>query len=393
MDRKRSPETEILTRGSRLKGRRDTPEVPPIFMSTAFNVDDLEDLMSVYQEKGYAYIRTRNPNRNALAELITYLENGEDSLIFSAGMAAISTTIFSHVEQGDHILSSHALYGETFELFNLIMPRYGVEVTYANFNDLDEVEKKIQPNTKILYTETVSNPMIVVVDLEAIADIADRAGALMVVDNTFTTPLVVRPLEWGAHVSINSLTKFINGHSDVAAGSITASSPDIIKKIYEMQLLLGSPLDPFSSWLIMRGARTMDLRMKKQLENADKLAQALERNPYVRKVNHPSLASHPQHAIAQRLFNGYGAMMSFLMPDNRDKINEFMHKLEIVHYAMTLGGFRTTLSHPVSSSHAALSPEERESMGITTGLMRVSVGAENADELIADFENALQVFA
>ena len=393
MDKKRRFETEILSRGGRLKGRRDAPEIPPIFMTTAFNVEDLDDLMSVYEDKGYAYIRNRNPNRNALAELITYLENGHDSLICSSGMAAISTTILSHVEKGDHILSSDTLYGETFDLFNKILPKYGVTVSYADFTDGDAVRKGVRPNTKIIYTESVSNPMIVVVDLEEIGKISAEANALMVVDNTFTTPLAVRPLEWGAHVSINSLTKFANGHSDVVAGSITASSEAITKRIYQLQLLLGCPLDPFSSWLCQRGVRTMDLRVKKQMENAEKLAAALDANPYVRKVNHPSLPSHPQHSVAKRLFDGYGAMMSFLMPDDRGKVNEFLRRLETVHYAMTLGGYRTTLSHPVSSSHAALPQEERDRMGISMGLMRVSVGTESGDDLIGDFNNALEVFA
>ena len=211
-------------------------------------------------------------------------------------------------------------------------------------------------------------------------------------DNTFTTSLTLKPLELGADVSINSLTKYANGHSDAMAGAITASE-EIIKKAHGLQVLLGTTADPFTCWLVQRGIRTMDLRVQRQMDNASKLASALEANPSVLKVNHPSLASHPQHEVAKRMLkNGYGGMLSLVLPDDRDRINAFLRKLEIAHYAMTLGGYRTTLSHPVTSSHFSIPEEDRLKMGITFGLMRVSVGIENADDLIADFNQALEVF-
>jgi len=214
----------------------------------------------------------------------------------------------------------------------------------------------------------------------------------MVVDNTFTTSVTMKPLSLGADVSINSLTKFANGHSDAVAGSATGSEA-IIQKAYELQVLLGTTVDPFTAWLVQRGIRTMDLRVEKQMANAAKLAQALEANPNVLRVHHPSLASHPQHELAKRILkNGYGGMLSFVMPDDRALINAFMRKLNLAHYAMTLGGYRTTLSHPVLSSHHGVPEEDRKKMGITFGLMRVSVGIENPDDLIADFNQALEVF-
>ncbi len=390
-EEKLHPETEILNRGARIKGRRDYPEIPPIYLATAFNVEDLDDLESLYETKGYTYIRTRNPNRNALAELITYLEAGEDSLMCSSGMAAISTAILTLVSQGDHILSSDNLYGETYDLFNKIMVKYGVTVSYVDFTDPLAVEQGIQPNTRILYAETVSNPLITVVDIEAISKIAHRHDAKLVIDNTFTSAIAIRPLDWGADVVINSLTKFANGHSDVVAGSLTGSR-DFIKDAYSNQVLLGCALDPFSSWLCQRGIRTMDLRVKQAMRNAEILADALDKSPYVLHVNHPSLSNHPQHDLAKRILNGYGAMMSFVMPDDREKINGFIRRLNIVHYAMTLGGYRTTLSHPVSSSHHGVPEEDRLRMGITFGLMRVSVGTEHPEDLVADFQKALEVF-
>lgn len=389
---KLSRDTEILYRGAKIKGRADNPETQPVYLTTAFNVEDLDDLYALYEVKGYAYNRSKNPNRNALAELMTYLENGEDSIIFSSGMGAISTAMLAMLETGDHFISDRTLYGETIELFSNALPQYGIEVSFVDFTDIDAIEQAIKPNTRLFYTETVSNPMITVVDIEAVAEIAHSIDAILVVDNTFTTSLVIKPLEMGADISINSLTKYANGHSDAVAGSLTASKK-IVEKIYGLQVLLGCTLDGFTSWLVQRGIRTMDLRVQKQLDNAEKLAKALDAHPNVFKVYHPSLANHPQHALAKRIFrNGYCGMLSFVMQDDRDKINAFMRKLNTAHYAMTLGGYRTTLSHPVSSSHKSIPEAERQKMGITYGLMRVSVGIEDPDDLIADFSNALAVF-
>jgi cystathionine beta-lyase/cystathionine gamma-synthase len=385
-------DTEILHQGAYLQGKRELPETAPIYLTTAFNVEDLDALEALYQVKGYTYNRTRNPNRNALAELMTYLEGGEASLCFNSGMAAISTVLLSQLGKGDHLLSDRTLYGESLTLFNDVLPQYGIEVTLADFADLDAVRAALRPTTKVLYTETISNPMCTVVDIEAVAQVAHAAKALLVVDNTFTTSTCLKPLALGADVSINSLTKFANGHSDAVAGSATASAA-ICQKAYALQVLLGTTLDPFTAWLVQRGIRTMDLRVRRQMDNAARLAKALEAHPAVRRVNHPSLESHPQHALAKRMLrNGYGGMLSFVMPDDRTKVNAFLRKLEIAHYAMTLGGYRTTLSHPVTSSHHGVPEAERLRMGITFGLMRVSVGIEDPDDLVADFIRALEVF-
>lgn len=391
-DLKLSRDTEILYRGAKIKGRADNPETQPIYLTTAFNVEDLDDLYALYDVKGYAYNRSKNPNRNALAELMTYLENGEDSIIFSSGMGAISTAMLALLKTGDHFISDRTLNGETIELFHNVLPRYGIEVSPVDFTDIDAIKQAVKPNTRLLYTETVSNPMITVVDIEAVAAIAHAIDAILVVDNTFTTSRVVKPLDMGAHISINSLTKYANGHSDAVAGSLTAAK-GIVKKIHELQVLLGCTLDGFTAWLVQRGLRTMDLRVQKQLDNAEKLAKALDAHPNVIKVHHPSLENHPQHGLANRIFtNGYCGMLSFEMRDDREKINAFMRALNTAHYAMTLGGYRTTLSHPVSSSHKSIPEGERQKMGITSGLMRVSVGIEDPDDLIADFSNALAVF-
>ncbi|PJI09556.1 MULTISPECIES: trans-sulfuration enzyme family protein [Clostridium] len=392
-DKEFSFETELLEKGAYINSLASNPETAPIYLTTAFNVEDLDDLQARYDVKGFCYNRNRNPNRSALIELVTYLEKGENSIICSSGMAAISTAVLSIVEQGDHILSDKTLYGETIDIFSKVLSKYGVEVTYVDFTNLDEVRGAVKKNTKIFYTETVSNPMISVVDIDKVADIAHLNNAFLIVDNTFMTSVAFRPIEHGADITVNSLTKFANGHSDAVCGSITGSA-SLIEKAYNLQVLLGTTADAFTSWLVQRGMRTMELRVEKQMANAEKLAKALDENPYVLKVNHPSLKSHPQHELASKLFdNKYGGMISFVVPDDKEKMNKFMRRLNIAHYAMTLGGYRTTLSHPVMSSHYDVPEEERLKIGITYGLLRVSVGIENPNDLVYDFMQALEAFA
>ncbi|MGE5627071.1 MAG: trans-sulfuration enzyme family protein [Solirubrobacterales bacterium] len=387
-----SNDTEILYKGSEIIGENLRPESPPIYMSTAYIMEDLEELHNTTDAGGYTYNRTKNPNRDSIAELISYLENGEKTIIFSSGMAAISTSLLSFLNCGDHVLANSALYGETIDFMNNYLSHYGIEATYVDFTNIEAVKKAIRPNTKILYTEIIANPLTVVVDIDAISNAAHEAGAMVIVDSTFTTPYVIKPLDHGADLVVHSLTKYFGGHSDVTAGSLTGNT-NLVDKAYSFQHLLGSCSDANSSWLLLRSARTMGLRVKKQLENAQKLAAALEKNPHVSKVNHPSLAVHPQHELAEKLFlKGYGAMLSFSVEDNRDKLNLFMRKLKYVSYLPTLGGFRTSLSHPVSSSHADVPEPVRLKMGIHEGLMRVSVGIEDIDDLIYDFDQALEVF-
>lgn len=387
-------ETELVNRGAYINQLASNPESAPIYLSTAFNVEDLDDLYERYEQKGFCYNRNRNPNRNALIDLMTYSERGEGSVICTSGMGAISTAILSQVKQGDHIVSDMTLYGETIDIFKEVLPNYGVEADFVDFTDLEKVKSAIKPNTKILYTETVSNPMITVVDLDEVAKIAHKNNAILIVDNTFMTSVAIRPIDHGADLVVNSLTKFANGHSDAVCGAITGRE-DLINEAYRYQVLLGNAADAFTSWLVQRGMRTMGLRVEKQMSNAAKLAKALDENQYVLEVYHPSLEIHPQHNLAMNLFKDKehcGGVLSIVLPDDRKKINMFMRKLNLAHYAMTLGGYRTTLSHPVSSSHYDTPEDERLKMGITFGLMRISVGIENSDDLINDFINALEVF-
>lgn len=383
-------ETNILTAGAYFRLPTSNPEALPIHMSTAHNVEDLDDLQKRYDEKGFCYNRNRNPNRSALIELMNYVEGGEDSLGCSSGMAAISSAVIANTKAGDHVLSDKTLYGESIEIFTNILGKYGVETTFVDFSNIDEVKANIKPNTVVFYTETVSNPLIAVPNIKAVSELAHANNAILVVDNTFMTGALVKPLKLGADLVVNSLTKFANGHSDAVCGAITGSA-ELIKKVYSFQVLLGTQSDPFSSWLTMRGMRTLDLRIKKQSENAAALAAALEKSQYVLKVFHPSLESSPHHKVAVEQFGKYfGGMLSIELPEDREKLNKFMRSLKLCHYAMTLGGYRTTMAYPPMSSHSDMSKEERMAIGISDGLLRISVGIENTEDLVKDFENALE---
>lgn len=390
-----SEETRLLYEGHHVDGMDLSPEAFPLFMTSAFNMGNLDDVENAYESKRYTYIRTRNPNRKALADVITYLEQGQDTLIFSSGMGAITTTYFSLLQPGDHLLCNENIYGETFDAITTLLTNYGVSADFVPFDNLPAVKAAIKPNTKMLYTEVASNPTNCLCDIEDIANIAHASGALLMVDNTFTTPICVKPLTLGADIIINSLTKFINGHSDALAGSITIKDTALYERIHTVRMLTGTSGCPFASWMVFRGIHTSDLRIKKQCENAAKLALALSENPHVSRVNHPAVSSHSQYELGKKIFKSpyqITGMFSFEMPDDREKINVFMDRLHIAHYAPTLGGIRTTLSYPLLSSHMHVPKENLAKMHISGGLMRVSTGIENIEDLIADFTYALKAF-
>ena len=307
-------------------------------------------------------------------------------------MAAISTVILSLLEKGDRILISKAVYGETIELLDNMLTKFGIAADYVDFTDIEAVKSAVRPETRMLYTEIISNPLINVVDIDAITDIAKKNKALTVVDSTFTTPFTIKPLEHGADVVIHSMTKFFGGHSDITAGSITASR-ELIKKMNQYFLLLGCCLDPNSAWLLLRSVRTMKLRVEKQMENARKIAEALAGDPRVRYVNYPSLSYHPQHELAEKIFkNRFGPMLSFRVEDDREKVNGFIRSLDIVKYLGTLGGYRTSLAHPATAFRYEFTPEKLRKMGMEEGLIRISAGIEDADDIINDIKSALDVF-
>lgn len=394
-DQNFSKATQVLYSGKTVRGRDyEKPAAFPLFTNTAYFTTSLTEARASYLPDKFGYVRANSPNRESLAETVSFLENGEKSLIFSSGMGAITTTLLNILKSGDHVLCNSSIYGEAFEVIGEFLEKFGVEHDFVNFNDLEAIRQAMKPNTKIVYTEVLANPNLDVADIPAVAEIAHAGGALLMVDNTFTTGLAIRPLELGADIVANSLTKFMNGHSNAISGSVTASA-EIMDSIFWTRMLCGTSGDPFAAWTIASNIQTIDLRVGKQMANAAKLAAALEAHPHVSKVNHPSLESFPQHELAMRLFASKETMcgmLSFIVPEDMEKIDQFLEHLHLAHYATTLGGIHTTLSHPVTSSHRSVPDDVRRKMGITPGMFRLSVGIEDAEDLIADFYQALEVF-
>ena len=370
------------------------PEAFPLYTATAFTANTLSEIKEAYAQ-GYTYIRTNNPDRDVLASQVTALEApGMDnmaSLIFSSGMASISTTIGSILKSGDHVICNRNIYGETFDVFGKMFARFGIESTLVDMDDIENVKAAIKPNTKLIYAEVCANPTMNLIDIPAFAKLAHDNGALLMMDNTFTTCISIKPLTLGADIVISSMTKFMNGHSDAILGCMT-STKDIIETVRPMRMLFGTPADPFPCWMMIRGLETLHLRVRKQMYNAAKLAAFFESDPHVIKVNHPSLDSFPQRALAKKLWSddeAISGMMSIILnTEDEEKIDKFMAKLEFIHYATTLGGLRTTLNHPCTSSHSHMPDADRRKMGITPGMFRISVGIEDTEDLINDFKQA-----
>jgi methionine-gamma-lyase len=387
-----STDTRLLFLGNEADAEARNPEVIPIYHSTAYIIEDNDDYDFANNGGKYFYNRTANPNRDGLAEAISDLENGQETLICSSGMGAISTTLFSLLKSGDHILFSQAIYGETIELAEMMLKDFGVQITFADFTNIEDVKASIQNNTKILYTEIIANPLTFVVDIDRIVELAKENGAMVIVDSTFTTPFAIKPLDHGADIVIHSLTKYFGGHSDVTGGSITASS-QMIKQIRPKYQLMGACMDPNTAWLTHRSVKTMGMRVRTQFSNAQKIAEALDELPFIRAVHYPSLNSHPQRDLAEKLLKGKnGAMISFRVEDDREKVNAFIRELKIIKYLGTLGGMRTSIAHPATAFKNEFSKEQLESMGMYEGLIRISTGTEDVDDLIKDLKQALEIF-
>ncbi len=389
--------TGLLYQGLHARGMDfDNPLSLPYYSTTAFKVHDLASMREIAGNK-FSYVRFSNPNREALAQVVSYLEEGEKSLIFASGMGAIFTTLMTLLAPGDEVVCNSNIYGETFELMTEILPKYGIITKLVDFCQNENVEAAITGNTKLVYSEVCANPVLKMADIPALAKMAHDNGALLMIDNTFTSPIAIRPLSLGADIVINSMTKFMNGHSDAISGSVT-STAEIIEKIDHVRPLFGTSGDPYAAYTMYKNFGTMDLRVRRQMSNAAKLAAALEKNEHVLKVNHPSLVGFPQHDLAMKLFRSEEemcGMLSFVLPEAEGSdptalVDVFTTHLKFVCYAATLGGIHTTLMHPVTSSHADVPDDARRAMGITPGLLRVSVGIEDPDDLIEEFTQALR---
>ncbi|MFF2499769.1 cystathionine beta-lyase [Peribacillus sp. NPDC058075] len=335
----------------------------------------------------YDYSRSGNPTREALEDIIAELEEGTHGFAFSSGMAAISTA-FLLLSAGDHIVISEDVYGGTFRMVTSVLTRFNIEHTFVDMTDLESVKAAVQPNTRAIYIETPSNPLLKVTDIQAVCDIAKKAGALSFVDNTFLTPALQKPLNLGADVVLHSATKFLSGHSDVVAGLAVVKDPELAARLGSLQNSFGAVLGVQDAWLVMRGLKTLSVRMEHSQKGAEKIAAYLKEQPLVKKVYYPGLADHPQHAIQKGQSLGAGAVLSFEL-ESEEIFRSFVNTVELPVFAVSLGAVESILSYPAKMSHAAMPADEREKRGITNSLLRLSVGLENPDDIIKDFDAAL----
>lgn len=334
--------------------------------------------------KGFDYARTGNPTRKTLENLMAVLEKGHTGLAFSSGLAAIDAVI-KLLKSGDEIIAIDDIYGGAFRLFTAVYEQYGIHVKLVNTADPSEVENAITPATKLIWLESPSNPTLKISDIAAIAGIAKKNGCLLCVDNTFATPVCQQPLTLGADIVMHSATKYLAGHSDLIAGILVTADAELGKKLQYFQNACGAILSPFDSWLVIRGLETLHLRVKQQQQSAQKIAEYLSQHPAVAQVNYPGLANHPQHAIAKKQSKGFGGMISFsLVNDTTEAVLPVITKTRLFKLAESLGGVKSLLSHPASMTHKSIPEEKRKAAGVANSLIRLSVGLEEADDLIKD---------
>lgn len=354
----------------------------PIFQSSTF----------LHQgDTGYhdvKYIRLNNtPNHLALHEKLTALENAEAALVTASGMAAISTAILTMLSSGDHLLAQNCLYGGTHDFVTKDLPKLGIAVDFIDGDDPSSWKAKLRSSTKAIYVETLSNPLLQIADLKGVVAFARQNGLVSMIDNTFASPINFRPSEWGFDLSLHSCTKYLNGHDDIVAGAIIGRT-ELVERIKHKLDHLGGTLDPHACFLLHRGIKTLAVRMRQQSESALKIAAFLEKHPAVKRVNYPGLQNHPAHGRACELFDGFSAMLSFEVKGDAAAAQRLLERLTLPLVAPSLGGVETLITRPATTSHAGLSPQQRQSLGIADGLIRVSVGIENTDDLIGDFEHA-----
>ncbi|MBC3541221.1 trans-sulfuration enzyme family protein [Rufibacter sediminis] len=369
-----------------------SPKVTPIYQTSVFTFEDLTALEAYFEQPGqsYLYSRNGNPNTDELAEEVNQLEKGNGAVATSSGMSAILTAVLVYCQSGDHVLCAEEIYGGSAALLSQELTRMGVQITFVPMAEMYDFNPYVQPNTKLILVETISNPMMTVLDLAQVANACQSNGIKLVVDNTFASPVITRPLELGADLVIHSVTKYLSGHSDVTAGVVIAKEAADAQRAKQIVVAWGLTLSPFESWLAARGLKTLKLRMRQHSENALALATFLRQHPKVSAVFYPGLPDHPQHDLAAAQGKGqFGGMLSFRIADDVETVNRFMRGLTHMPFAPSLAGVVSSVSYPLGTSHRALTPEQREKLGITVGLIRLSVGIEEPEELIADLEKAL----
>jgi cystathionine gamma-synthase len=366
----------------------------PIVQSIPFGYDDLEEWTGVAlgEREGHIYSRNTNPTIRAFEEKVRVLEGAEDSTSFATGMAAISNTLYAFLEPGDKVVSVKDTYGGTNKIFLEFLPRAGVEVKLLDTTDPDAVEEEIARGCDLLYLETPTNPTLKLVDIARLSEAGREAGAVVVVDGTFATPINQSPLALGADLVLHSASKYLGGHAD-ALGGVLCGPGELVRRVYHYREINGAALDPFAAYLLLRGLKTLELRVTRHNENAMKVASFLEGHPSVERVFYPGLESHPQHELAKRQMRGFGGMLSFSLVGGYEAVKEFLPRLHLAHRAANLGAVETTVGPPATTSHVESSALEREAMGIPESLVRYSTGIEHTDDLISDLEHALSASA
>ena len=339
------------------------------------------------KHKGYEYARVSNPTRDRLETNLAALEGGVAAKVFASGMAAINA-VATMLKAGDHVVAGHNLYGGTPRLFNTVLANFGLEFTYVNTSDAGNVERALRQNTRLVFLETPTNPLMELCDLRAISGLCHQRGIDVVVDNTFMSPYFQRPIELGADMVVHSTTKFLNGHSDGLGGVVVCTKKEQAEKLAYLQKAAGAILSPFECWLILRGVKTLAVRMEQHDRNGRRIAEFLSRHKKVQKVFYPGLPDHPQHELAKKQMSGFGAMISF-ETGSLDNANKMLRRVRVCSLGESLGGVETLISHPATMTHAAVGEEGRRKIGITDGLVRISVGIEDVEDILADLEQAL----
>jgi methionine-gamma-lyase len=365
--------------------------VTPIYQTSTFAFRNAQQGANRFAgtEDGYIYTRIVNPTTAALEENVAQLENGFGATAMASGMGAVSTVYLALLSAGDHMVSTDSVYGPSRGLLEKHMSRFGVASTYVDTSDLENLRKAMQPNTKLVYVESPSNPAMSVTDIAGAAQIAHAAGALLVVANTFASPHLQKPLDLGADVVLHSVTKFINGHADIVGGIVVAKTEALHKQIRSMLVNLGANMDPHQAYMVSRGLKTLALRVERAEQNARKVAPWLEAHPQVAWVRYIGLPSHPQHDLAKRQMTGFGSMIAFELKGGMEAGRIVMDNVHLAGLAVSLGGVETLVSHPASMTHAGMARENRLAAGISDGLVRLSVGIEDVEDILADLEQAL----
>jgi methionine-gamma-lyase len=363
----------------------------PIYQSSTFAFESAEQGAALFQgrEEGYIYTRIGNPTTKALEDCVAILEKGCGGLATASGMAAISTTYLAFLDRDSHLISTDAVYGPSRTVVESELSRFGVQADFIDTSDIENIKKHLRPNTRLLFIETPANPTIVLTDIKACVELAKEKEIMIVVDNTFSSPALQNPLELGADVVIHSLTKFLNGHSDVVGGMIVAKKEDHFKRLRKVLTLMGGTMDPHQAWLVLRGVKTLALRVEKSQENAMKIARFLDTHPDVSWVNYPGLEGHPQHALAKRQMKGFGSMLCFGLKGGFEAGRKMINAVKLCTLAVSLGGVESLIQHPASMTHAGVSEDERKAAGISDDLIRLSVGCEGYEDLKEDLDQAL----